>query len=179
MITPEIIPSYPLPFRNPDHRELYYSGLRLALGEKDRGQAAGPSRPSLNWGRCFVDRIQPWSRPNDSFRTTRHWRASMRDRNPPGSCRVRKSRDFRQIRLPHLPRGGACFHTVWPYNPDIGLCHAKTGNWLSDKACDPQPAAMDNCRNCAFSRSKSTGFVMNSAAPQFARARRRRSPSSP
>ena len=37
MITPEIIPSYPLPFRNPDHRELYYSGLRLALGEEDRG----------------------------------------------------------------------------------------------------------------------------------------------
>jgi adenylate cyclase len=32
-ITPEIIPKYPLPFRNPEHRELYLSGLRLALGE--------------------------------------------------------------------------------------------------------------------------------------------------
>jgi tetratricopeptide (TPR) repeat protein len=32
-ITPEVIPNYPLPFRNPQHRELYFSGLRLAAGE--------------------------------------------------------------------------------------------------------------------------------------------------
>jgi adenylate cyclase len=32
-ITPELVPAYPLPFRDPEHRELYYSGLRLALGE--------------------------------------------------------------------------------------------------------------------------------------------------
>jgi tetratricopeptide (TPR) repeat protein len=33
-LTPEVIPTYPLPFRDPAHRELYYSGLRLALGEE-------------------------------------------------------------------------------------------------------------------------------------------------
>jgi len=31
--TPEVIPKYPLPFRDPWHRELYFSGLRLAMGE--------------------------------------------------------------------------------------------------------------------------------------------------
>ena len=25
--------NYPLPFRDPRHRELYFSGLRLAMGE--------------------------------------------------------------------------------------------------------------------------------------------------
>jgi len=34
-ITPEVIPTYPLPFRDPQHRELYYSGLRLAMGEAE------------------------------------------------------------------------------------------------------------------------------------------------
>jgi TolB-like protein len=32
-VTPEVMVSYPLPFRDPQHRELYFSGLRLALGE--------------------------------------------------------------------------------------------------------------------------------------------------
>jgi adenylate cyclase len=32
-LTPEVIPTYPLPFRNPAHRELYLSGLRLAAGQ--------------------------------------------------------------------------------------------------------------------------------------------------
>src|SRR5262249_20336088 len=32
-ITPEVMVNYPLPFRDPRHRELYLSGLRLALGE--------------------------------------------------------------------------------------------------------------------------------------------------
>jgi TolB-like protein len=32
-ITPEVMVNYPLPFRDPEHRELYFSGLRLALGE--------------------------------------------------------------------------------------------------------------------------------------------------
>ena len=32
-ITPEVIVNYPLPFRDPAHRELYLSGLRLAMGE--------------------------------------------------------------------------------------------------------------------------------------------------
>jgi TolB-like protein len=32
-IVPEIIISLPLPYRNPQHRELFLSGLRLALGE--------------------------------------------------------------------------------------------------------------------------------------------------
>jgi len=32
-ITPEVMVNYPLPFRDPQHRELYFSGLRLALGE--------------------------------------------------------------------------------------------------------------------------------------------------
>jgi adenylate cyclase len=32
-ITPEVIPNYPLPFRDPGHRELYFSGLRLAMGQ--------------------------------------------------------------------------------------------------------------------------------------------------
>jgi hypothetical protein len=31
-ITPEVVPSH-LPWRNPDDRELYLSGLRLAAGE--------------------------------------------------------------------------------------------------------------------------------------------------
>ncbi len=31
-ITPQIVPSH-LPFRNPEHRELLLSGLRLAIGE--------------------------------------------------------------------------------------------------------------------------------------------------
>src|SRR6516162_8114499 len=34
-LTPEVIPTYPLPFRNPAHRELYLSGLRLATGEAE------------------------------------------------------------------------------------------------------------------------------------------------
>jgi TolB-like protein len=33
-LTPEVIPTYPLPFRDPHHRELYFSGLRLAAGEE-------------------------------------------------------------------------------------------------------------------------------------------------
>ena len=49
-LTSEVIPTYPLPFRDPAHRELYYSGLRLALGEEAvAGGAASlgsePSRP--------------------------------------------------------------------------------------------------------------------------------------
>jgi adenylate cyclase len=32
-LTPEVMVNYPLPFRDPQHRELYYSGLRLAMGE--------------------------------------------------------------------------------------------------------------------------------------------------
>ena len=32
-ITPQVVPS-DLPWRNPEHRELYLSGLRLAAGEK-------------------------------------------------------------------------------------------------------------------------------------------------
>jgi adenylate cyclase len=32
-ITPDVMVNYPLPFRDPGHRELYLSGLRLALGE--------------------------------------------------------------------------------------------------------------------------------------------------
>ena len=34
VLTPELIPNYPLPFRDPQHRELYFSGLRLAAGEE-------------------------------------------------------------------------------------------------------------------------------------------------
>jgi len=47
-LTSEVIPTYPLPFRDPAHRELYYSGLRLALGEEAiAGGAASPgSEPS-------------------------------------------------------------------------------------------------------------------------------------
>ena len=33
-ITPQVMVNYPLPFRDPAHRELYYSGLQLALGEE-------------------------------------------------------------------------------------------------------------------------------------------------
>lgn len=36
-LTSEVIPTYPLPFRDPAHRELYYSGLRLALGKEAAG----------------------------------------------------------------------------------------------------------------------------------------------
>ena len=32
-ITPEVMVNYPLPFRDPGHRQLYLSGLGLALGE--------------------------------------------------------------------------------------------------------------------------------------------------
>ena len=32
-ITPEVMANYQLPFRDPGHRELYLSGLRLAMGE--------------------------------------------------------------------------------------------------------------------------------------------------
>jgi TolB-like protein/class 3 adenylate cyclase/Flp pilus assembly protein TadD len=39
-LTPEVIPTYPLPFRDPAHRELYFSGLRLALGEEAAPQVA-------------------------------------------------------------------------------------------------------------------------------------------
>jgi hypothetical protein len=31
-LTPEVIPTYLLPFRDPLHRELCFSGLRLAMG---------------------------------------------------------------------------------------------------------------------------------------------------
>ena len=33
-ITPEVTVNYPLPFRDAEHRELYYSGLRLAMGRE-------------------------------------------------------------------------------------------------------------------------------------------------
>ena len=33
-ITPEVMVNYPLPFRDPEHRELFLSGLRLAAGEE-------------------------------------------------------------------------------------------------------------------------------------------------
>jgi adenylate cyclase len=32
-ITPEVMANWPLQFRNPQHRELFLSGLRLAMGE--------------------------------------------------------------------------------------------------------------------------------------------------
>jgi len=32
-ITPEVMVNYPLPFRDPEHRELFLSGLRLAMGQ--------------------------------------------------------------------------------------------------------------------------------------------------
>ena len=32
-VTPEVSVDLPLPYRNPQHRELFLSGLRLALGE--------------------------------------------------------------------------------------------------------------------------------------------------
>jgi len=32
-LTPEVTVNYPLPFRDPQHRELFLSGLRLALSE--------------------------------------------------------------------------------------------------------------------------------------------------
>jgi tetratricopeptide (TPR) repeat protein len=54
LVTPEIIPSYPLPFRDPEHRDLYYSGLRLALGEEDPTQAAGANRPSPECERRYI-----------------------------------------------------------------------------------------------------------------------------
>jgi adenylate cyclase len=34
-ITSQVMVNYPLPFRDPGHRELYFSGLRLAMGERD------------------------------------------------------------------------------------------------------------------------------------------------
>jgi TolB-like protein len=37
-ITTEVIPNYPLPFRNSEHRELYLSGLQRALQEAERAQ---------------------------------------------------------------------------------------------------------------------------------------------
>jgi tetratricopeptide (TPR) repeat protein len=51
-LTSEVIPTYPLPFRDLAHRELYYSGLRLALGEETVRRSAASSqsgrrRPSL------------------------------------------------------------------------------------------------------------------------------------
>jgi hypothetical protein len=33
-ITPEVTVDLPLPYRYPQHRELFLSGLRLAMGEK-------------------------------------------------------------------------------------------------------------------------------------------------
>ena len=39
-LTSEVIPAYTLPFRDPGHRELYYAGLRLALGEETAPQGA-------------------------------------------------------------------------------------------------------------------------------------------
>ena len=41
-VTPEVMVNYPLPFRDPRHRELYLSGLRLALGESIVQPAASP-----------------------------------------------------------------------------------------------------------------------------------------
>jgi hypothetical protein len=32
-IMPEVVMDLPLPYRNPQHRELFLSGLRLAIGE--------------------------------------------------------------------------------------------------------------------------------------------------
>jgi TolB-like protein/class 3 adenylate cyclase len=34
-ITPDVMVNYPLPFRDPQHRELYFSGLRRAMGETE------------------------------------------------------------------------------------------------------------------------------------------------
>ena len=34
-VTPEVMVNYSLPFRDPRHRELYLSGLRLAMGEME------------------------------------------------------------------------------------------------------------------------------------------------
>ena len=47
-ITPEVIPTYPLPFRDAGHRELYFSGLRLAMGEKIVPPAAAEPVDALN-----------------------------------------------------------------------------------------------------------------------------------
>jgi len=38
-ITPDVMVNYPLPFRDPGHRELYFSGLRLAMGEMELGES--------------------------------------------------------------------------------------------------------------------------------------------
>ena len=47
-ITPEVMVNYPLPFRDPQHRELYFSGLRLAMGESiiQPGPASPRSGPN-------------------------------------------------------------------------------------------------------------------------------------
>src|SRR5215467_2123437 len=47
-ITPEVMVNYPLPFRDPGHRELYFSSLRLALGESivQPGPASPRSEPN-------------------------------------------------------------------------------------------------------------------------------------
>ena len=34
-ITTAVMVNYPLPFRDPRHRELYFTGLRLAMGEME------------------------------------------------------------------------------------------------------------------------------------------------
>jgi TolB-like protein/DNA-binding winged helix-turn-helix (wHTH) protein/tetratricopeptide (TPR) repeat protein len=41
-ITPQVMVNYPLPFRDPQHRKLYFSGLRLAMGETSVGMDQHP-----------------------------------------------------------------------------------------------------------------------------------------
>jgi adenylate cyclase len=53
-ITPLVVPGE-LPFRNPDHRELYLSGLRLAMGEP---VSSTPSATSTTCGRRRASRVE-------------------------------------------------------------------------------------------------------------------------
>jgi hypothetical protein len=63
-ITPEVMVNYPLPFRDPGHRELYLPGLRLAMGEAEWARPAATlltvdccAGRAPNGRRCYPHRV--------------------------------------------------------------------------------------------------------------------------
>jgi tetratricopeptide (TPR) repeat protein len=50
-ITPEVMVNYPLPFRDPQHRELYFSGLRLAMRRRHDHRSHLADRRDARGGR--------------------------------------------------------------------------------------------------------------------------------
>src|SRR3954463_11084493 len=84
-------------------------------------------------------------------------------RPPPKPSSSGILKQIRSERNPIAPKSQAVFTQAGPI-ADMAKAHEKARKRLLGEVYD-QAATLGNCRNCSFNRSKSTGLVMNSVAP--------------